>query len=210
MTAHDAAPDVRLFINEFHILVGDFDQHRETYEKIIRNLLERDAPLHGIGFQSHFHGGHLTPPIQTVRERLDHFAGFGLPLLVTEFDMFGKGWREGQKQAWMRDFLTMCYSHPAVEGFYLWGFWDGRHWTNDAPLFTADWTLKPEGQAWMDLVYGAWWTDESGTTDAEGRYAVRASLGEHAITVTGPDGKVGRADATVTRDDRPAVVVTLR
>ena len=208
-TAHDAAPDVRLFINEFHILVGDFTKHRASYERTIRFLLDQGAPLHGIGFQGHFYRAELTPPIQEVRERLDHFASFGLPLLITEFDMFGKGWGEGQKAAWMRDFLTMCYSHPAVEGFYLWGFWDGRHWANDAALLTQDWTLKPEGQVWMDLIHGAWWTDETGTTDTQGRYEVRATLGEHAITVTGPDGKVGRADATVTRDDRPAVVVTL-
>ena len=209
-TAHDAAPDVRLYINDFHILVGDYAEHRESHERTIRFLLDQNAPVHGIGFQGHYHGGHLTPPIQQVRERLDHYAAFGLPLLITEFDMFGKNWLEGQKAAWMRDFLTMCYSHPAVEGFYLWGFWDGRHWADDAPLFSRDWALKPEGQVWMDLVYGAWWTDASGKTNAEGRYEVHVTLGEHAVTVTGPDGRVATATAEVTRDEQPVVVVELR
>ncbi len=207
--AHDAAPEVRLFINDFHILVGDFTGHRDSYEKTIRFLLDHDAPLGGIGFQGHYHGGNLTPPPTEVYDRLQRFAAFGVPLLVTEFDMFGKGWDEGQKQAWLSDFMTVCFSHPAVEGFYMWGFWDGRHWNDDAPLFTREWTLKPEGQAWMDLVYGDWWTDTTGTTDAAGRYTVRPFRGEHRVTVTGPDETTGEATATVTADDRPAVRVTL-
>lgn len=45
---------------------------------------------------------------------------------------------------------------------------DGAHYANDAPLYTANWTLKPAGQAFLDLVFNKWWTDTACTSDASG------------------------------------------
>ena len=30
--------------------------------------------------------------------------------------------------------MTLYFSHPAVEGIILWGFWDGRIWKANATL----------------------------------------------------------------------------
>lgn len=208
-TAHKAAPEVRLYINDYGILVGDKAEHRASYEKTIRYLMDNDAPLHGIGFQAHFVNGQSTPSIDAVRERLDRFAAFGVPLLITEFDMFGKGWEDGQKAQWLRDFMTVCFSHPGIDGFIMWGFWDGKHWADNAPLYDKDWNLKPEGEAWMQLVFDQWWTDENGNTDARGRWQTRAFLGEHRVTVTGPGGEMVQREAVVTRGRDNRVVVEL-
>ena len=50
----------------------------------------------------------------------------------------------------------------------MWGFWDGAHWKNNAPLYRRDWSLKPAGAAYRDLVLKTWRTDASGKTGADG------------------------------------------
>lgn len=32
------------------------------------------------------------------------------------------------------DALRVYFSHPAVDGVLMWGFWDGAHWQPDAVL----------------------------------------------------------------------------
>ena len=34
----------------------------------------------------------------------------------------------------LEDLLTLYFSHPAVEGVLLWGFWDGILWLDDSKL----------------------------------------------------------------------------
>ena len=76
------------------------------------------------------------------------------------------------------------FSHPAVTGVLMWGFWEGRHWRPRAAMVRKDWTLKPNGQAWMDLVEKQWWTDERGKTGPDGEYKIRGFLGDYEITAT--------------------------
>lgn len=100
--AHQSARDTRLFINDFHMLVGDFTQHKEAYEAIIEHLLANATPPDGIGFQGHFHGKKLTRTLEQLLTTLDRFDRFNLPLVLTEYDTLGKGWgdtREAQQAA---------------------------------------------------------------------------------------------------------------
>lgn len=180
--AHQADPDVQLYINDYAILAaGGRDRaHQDHYEQTIRYLLDQGAPLQGIGLQGHF-GNDLTPPERLV-EILDRFAAFGIPLQVTEHDI---NVTDEELQAdYTRDFLTAMYSHPAVEGVLTWGFWEGRHWRPNGAYFRRDWSVKPAGQVWMDLVLGEWWTRFTGNTDRAGRVATRGFVGEYEITAT--------------------------
>lgn len=54
----------------------------------------------------------------------------------------------------------MSFSHPSVDAFIMWGFWDGNHWHQNAPIFNLDWSIKPSGQAYIDKVFNEWWTNE--------------------------------------------------
>ena len=36
--------------------------------------------------------------------------------------------------AGLTDLLTLYFSHPAVEGVLLWGFWDGLIWLDESKL----------------------------------------------------------------------------
>ncbi len=188
--AHEADPAARLYINDYHILVGDFSKQKDGYEKIIGNLIQAGAPLQGIGFQGHFHGGnHGRTPEQTLAT-LDRFAKFGLPMAITEFDAYGKGWggtteeSEARQAQFLEEFLVACFSHPGVEAFLMWGFWDGAHWADCAPLFRKDWTPKPALEVWRRLVFDEWWTKRAEVVTTEsGTAAQRVFNGDYELTI---------------------------
>jgi len=200
-TAHRADPEAVLYLNDQNILAGGGTdrKHQAHYEGTVRFLRKAGAPLGGLGMQCHF-GGNLTPP-ERLLAVLDRFAEFHLPIQITEFDINTRD--RGLQADYMRDFLTAVFSHPRVEAVLMWGFWAGRHWRPDAALFDRDWTLRPHGKAWRDLVLDEWLTRETGATDARGRFQVRGFLGTYEIAVTA-DGKerivpaaLGRGGATV-------------
>lgn len=56
---------------------------------------------------------------------------------------------------YLRDVMTMAFSHPAMQAIVMWGFWEGRHWKPDAALYRKDWSTKPAGKVWEELVLAA-------------------------------------------------------
>ncbi len=180
--ARAADPNVKLYINDFNILAaGGYDlRHQDAYFATIKLIRDLGGPLDGIGLQSHF-SSNLTPPERVV-EILDRFAQFGADLQVTEFDV---NLDDEQTQAdFTRDFLTACFSHPAIRGFLMWGFWEARHWLPRGAMYRRDWSIKPNGEVWNNLVFSKWWTDVQGTADAEGVFRTRGFLGDYDIEVT--------------------------
>lgn len=189
-TAHQYDPTARLYINDYGILSGAGlnTTKQQAYEDTIRFLLNRGAPLHGIGFQGHFESS--PTGITRVWSILERYrtAFPQLSFKVTEFDVDTD---DEQLQAdYTRDFLTLLFSHPSVTGFQFWGFWEGAHWREQAAMYRRDWSEKPSGTAFRELVHGAWKTDETQTADANGTVYGRAFHGEYEVTVTAP-GMVG-------------------
>lgn len=194
--ARAALPDsCRLFINEYNIVEPDAVKERDAYEAIIRALLDAKAPLEGIGFQSHF-GDPPESPVEALQV-FDRFARFGLPIVVTEFDVNTKD--EARQAQFTADFLTAAFSHPACTGFVFWGFWEEAHWRPDAALFRKDWSEKPNLDVYRNLVYKTWWTDETGSTNGDGEFALRAFKGTYRITV-------GTQEKTVEMENSPTRV----
>lgn len=181
--AHDSS--VALYINDYGILAGNNTEHHDHYYNTIEFLIDGGAPLQGIGMQGHF-GSNPTPPTELIR-RLDRFAVFGKDIQITEFDV---NTTDEQLQAdYTRDFYTAVFSHPAVTGILMWGFWEGQHWKPDAAMYRQDWSPKPNLHAYRDLVFGTWWTDQTLRTNAEGRAALRGFKGDYTITVTTDAGE---------------------
>lgn len=174
--ASEADPEVRLMVNEYNILAGG---HSDNLERVARFLLDRGAPVGSIGIQSHM--GMEPVGIPKVLTALDRMAQFGLPLVISEFDQPTSD--ELLQGRYMRDFMTAVFSHPAVDSFIMWGFWEGRHWRPEAALFRDDWSVKPNGRAYVDLVLGQWRTEETGRTDARGSHRTRGFLGDYIVTV---------------------------
>ena len=203
--ARAADPDVMLFINDYAILTqGGLDRaHQDHYEKTIKFLLDSGAAVQGIGMQGHF-GWKLTGP-ERMLEILDRFAKLGLEIEVTEFDADVTD--ENLQADFTRDFMTTMFSHPKVKGILMWGFWEGRHWRPDGAMVRKDWSLKPNGEAWIDLVHKRWTTDAQGKTGSDGAYKVRGFLGEYEITVAS-GGKSKTLKASLPHDGA-TVKVTL-
>jgi endo-1,4-beta-xylanase len=201
---HKHDPDAKLFLNECHLISQlhqkDRRQRRDFIYALVKELIDKDVPIHGLGFQSH-HVGTLAP-IPDILPILDRFAGLGVDMQVTEYDIklrpaanakdWTRRWRapvpttpelERLEGEYMRDFLTVIFSHPGMKAFIMWGFWDGRHWLNNGPIFRKDWSLKPSGAAYKDLVLNKWWTNEDGKTNNDGILTTRGFLGEYEVTV---------------------------
>jgi len=61
-------------------------------------------------------------------------------------------------------------------------------------MLRRDWSVKPNGEVYKDLVFKRWWTNTDGKTGAQGTYATRAFLGDYEIEVkAGGKSKTVRA-----------------
>jgi endo-1,4-beta-xylanase len=170
--------NAKLFVNDYGNLgEGSLDIE---YKRIIKRLLELGAPVEGIGLQAHF-GLQLTPP-EELNSRLDAFGTFDLPLAITEFDVNTSN--EPLQADYLRDFLTIAFANKNVSSFLMWGFWEGQHWLPDAAMYRKDWSIKPNGQIFKDLVFKKWWTNATGTSDATGNFETRGFYGDYKITAT--------------------------
>lgn len=177
-------PDTDLYYNDYAGLVaaGLDTGHKRHFEKTLKMLVDGGAPIDGLGIQGHF-GLLLTPPDKLVEE-LDRWAKFGLKIKITEFDISMDDWQlQGD---YTRDFLTAMFSHPSVEGVTAWGFWEGRHWKTNAAFLWTDWSEKPAGKAWRELMTQTWHTDEEVMTDENGEATIRGFRGRYEIRTNGP------------------------
>jgi endo-1,4-beta-xylanase len=80
--AHAAAPDAKLFYN-------DYDEinpvKREKIYQMLKKLKEKGVPVHGVGLQGHWS---IYEPTRTqLQETLDKFISLGLEVQVTELDV---------------------------------------------------------------------------------------------------------------------------
>jgi hypothetical protein len=117
-----------------------------------------------------------------MQERLDIMAQFGLPIWITEFDVVQED--EFRRAEEVEEFFRMAFSHPAVEGIMLWGFWAGAHWKGpNAALVDEDWTVNAAGEMFQALL-AEWTTDTSARTSGAGVAAERVFHGDYEIEVT--------------------------
>jgi endo-1,4-beta-xylanase len=175
--ARAADPKPLLFVNDYPS--PDTTGHLDGYDQTIQFLLDNGAPLQGVGLQGHV--GSSPWSIPALFQTVDRLGAHGLPVEITEYDTDIKD--EALDAQFLKDFLTAIFSDPHVNGFLMWGFWDGAHWHKKAPLFHQDWTEKPSEKAYEQLVLHDWWTDADGETGVDGSYQVRGFLGDYEVTV---------------------------
>lgn len=201
-------PTVKLAYNDFNITeeVAAGPGHRRRAIEIVRQALKVGAPIDVFGIQGHV-GVPLTP-VSRVLEILDEVAETGLRIEITEFDLGGVHDPKLHSRHTV-DFLTACFSHPHVDAFLFWGFWEGAHWLRNegAAMVTRDWQPTPTWLAVEDLVTRRWWTNVGGASDGSGRFVTRAFYGLHKVTVTHGDRT---AESTVLTAPGQASSVTVR
>jgi len=191
--AHNGDPDAKLFLNDYDILTGN---RLADYMAQIRKLLKQGVPIAGIGVQGHLHAE--TFDRTQLKNALDSLAIFKLPVRITEFNLPGqrsKYYRdkitvmtpqeEEQKAKDIVDYYRICFSHPAVEGILMWGFWESANWIPVSSLYKRDWTPTPAAEAYQNLIFKEWWTRVSGTAGKDGAFSTPAFFGKYRVTVNG-------------------------
>lgn len=178
--ARDADEGARLFLNESDVLDGDRLTQLVT---LLGDLTGRDVPIDAIGVKGHFN--QQPPSIQVLSDRLDQLASFDLPMMITEFDMDTDD--TALLADFTRDMMTLAFSHPSVEGFVFWGFWEGRQALSESGMHRQDWSIKPNGEVYRDLVLRRWWTDDVALSNADGDLLTRAFLGDYVVTARKDD-----------------------
>ncbi|MFB6162588.1 MAG: endo-1,4-beta-xylanase [Halococcoides sp.] len=210
--------DTILGVNDFNTLEGQWPYTEGRYPSEIDSLTNDGIDIDSIGFQSHV-GARTSNPgannsspdgrltYSEINERLANFSEYDADLKITEFDMYnGSDWSGQEERAdLMYTWMKTAYGHPQVTDFIIWGFWDGRHWENEAPLFYEDWSKKPAFDVWDNLVFNEWWTDESGTADGSGVYTTSAYLGSHEVTAFA-DGTSNTTTVDITDPDGTTTV----
>jgi len=194
MKAARAATQLPLWVNEDQVFRPGRQQ--EDYYTRIQKLIAEGQKPDGIGNQGHFDDSYLPTP-QEMLATSDRFAALVPALEITEFDILTNG-DEALEADYLRDILTVCYSHPAYTGFLVWGFWEGSHWKPATALWRQDWSEKPSATVWRNLVNGQWATKAEGPTSSTGEYQINAHLGLYEITATA-HGKTTALRASLTK-----------
>ena len=164
-----------LYYNETgHVWYDEF----YTY---LDEMTEMGVDFDGIGIQSHYDGD-LKMPSQLMG-LYDSLRKYGKRLKITEYsnsipDINLQG-------NYTRDVLISCFAEEMMDGFLMWGFYDGNNFRAYSPIYDSQWNLKPAGKVYQDLVYNKWWTkDAKAKTDASGKATIRGFYGDYDVTVT--------------------------
>ncbi len=179
-------PYVKLYLNDYAILSSNGTNYpkQDSFIATSRFIDELGGGVQGIGLQGHF-SSNLTP-IPRLKTVLDKFSELDKEIKVTEFDIAIT--QQDVQADYTRDFMTMLFSHPSVTGILLWGFWESRHWEPNAAMYKEDWSIKPNGLAFRNLVLNQWWTkDTTQLTNALGNVNFNGFLGTYSYSVKHED-----------------------
>lgn len=155
--AHEADPDAELYLNDYGMNVPG---RRDTYVKIIRDLQARGLRIDAIGMQGHM--GMDYPDFAEFEESLLAYAGTGINVMITEWDMsalptvntganvadteeyqallnpYPEALPEEVSAVWnerMKTFMDLFRKHrDVITRVTAWGVADGDSWKNDWPM----------------------------------------------------------------------------
>lgn len=177
--AHERVPSsISVWANESGAIEGG--GRRAEFERVLHDLVAKGADITGVGFMGHFDPASVRG-IEEMYADFDRFAAIVGNLQITGLDFDTTD--EALQARYLADAITIAFSHTNFCGILQWGFWEGQHWRPDAALWRKDWSIKPAGQAYLDLVYRKWWTDEIVETGANGLVSLRGFLGAYEIAV---------------------------
>lgn len=132
------APNAQLFYNDYN----ECDPlKRERIYTLMKNLLDRGAPLQGCGMQTHYNI--FKPEMDEVKKSIETYASLGLRIHITEMDIsFYKEFTDPQieptqeqleKQAKIYEDLFGLYRSysDVVDSVTFWGVADDRSWLSN-------------------------------------------------------------------------------
>jgi GH35 family endo-1,4-beta-xylanase len=168
--AHEADPDAKLYYNDYNIESGP---KHESSLVLLKRLIERKAPIHGVGIQGHWSTARV--PYDAIDKAISDYAALGLKVSITELDLtirgasggqLGPGARgraevtpastedlKAQADAYARLFAIFLKHKDAIERVTFWGLSDRRTWRfGQHPLiFDANNKRKPAYTAIIEV-----------------------------------------------------------
>ena len=187
--------------NHDTFLYNDFDTTYVNLDMLAQ--LKKDGKLpDAIGIQAHMHDGTWSP--RKTWTLCQNFSQLGRPIHITEITVLsGLAQGAGETQtykpttpegeaaqgAYVKQFYTILFSHPAVQAITWWDLSDHNAWRNaPAGLLHEDMSPKPAYTQLLSLIHKTWWTDETKRTDAHGALQDRVFYGAYTITATDSHG----------------------
>ncbi|MCM3703523.1 endo-1,4-beta-xylanase [Paenibacillus macerans] len=141
--AHEADPDAVLFYNDYN---ESHPLKRDKIYALAKSLLERGAPIHGIGLQAHWNL--FDPSLDEIRAAIEKYASLGLQMQLTELDMSvfrfddrradlaapEPGMLERQAERYEAVFRLLKEYRDVISGVTFWGAADDYTWLDDFPV----------------------------------------------------------------------------
>jgi endo-1,4-beta-xylanase len=159
--AHQVDPSAELVLNEYDIeCVGEaFLARRQALLTLVRDLLDRGVPLHGLGLQGHIQGGYQIDE-DGLYNFVSEIRSLGLSVHITELDVVDRDLpastsaRDAVVAARAHDFLKSVFAAVRPSVIATWGITDRYTWMPmwfkrrdgllNRPLpFDADYRPKP-------------------------------------------------------------------
>lgn len=201
--AREASDAAEFLINDYNILSSaSTNPSTKIYEYAQQiNEITSNAPgsVTAIGCQAHF--GEKIP--DRFYDNISYlYNETGLPVHITEFDLNVDKYAvsEQQQAEEYRKALKLAFSHPNVDAFMFWGFYDSNHWRDGAGMFNEDKSPKAAADAVYNLLCKEWATNDTIITDANGKIAISAFYGTYEIEVDGLE-KMVEVDLTKTKEE---------
>lgn len=187
--AHRGNPEAMLILNDYETIWSA--SNSSAFFMIVKELLRRGTPVHGIGIQAHNPKDCWYPPVLFLSV-LDSYAQLGLPIHITEFHPLSRdenitgGWIKGNwNETAQADFAEMMYtlafSHPAVVSFTNWGLTDKYIWRDGAGYYDENYEPKESAKRINDLVNNKWQTLVELVTDSNGTAEISGFYGTYNI-----------------------------
>ena len=130
--AHEADPDARLFYNDYNA-EGMGGKSNAVYA-LVRDLLEKNVPIHGVGLQMHV-STQFAPPAADVAANIKRLGDLGLEVHVTEMDVRiplpDTEVKLAQQADVYQTMLEVCLEAWNCTAFVIWGFTDRYSWVPD-------------------------------------------------------------------------------
>lgn len=197
--AREIDPEKRLIINDSGVFgsVAARQYNRVKYYSLLDKLLKRDVPIDVIGIQAHSKGEWFEPA--NVAEQLEQYARLGKPIQITEFSaqthdlsskaramrilgMYRDGaWDDRRQAEFYREFYTVAFGVPEVEGIVAWGLDEERAWLPGIGLLGEGNRPKPAYLELDKLINHEWRTSAAGTTNSEGEFTFRGFYGGYDV-----------------------------
>lgn len=141
--AHEADPDALLFYNDYN---ESHPQKRDKIYALVKSLLDRDIPIHGIGLQAHWNL--YDPALEDIRAAIEKYASLGLQLQLTELDISvfrfddkrtdlkepTPDMLETQAERYEAVFRLLKEYRNEITAVTFWGAADDYTWLDDFPV----------------------------------------------------------------------------